>query len=1265
MVVGAVLLLTNVWVVSNTQTKTFLFRPVPFLVSVPRVRNALFFMCICTGFISGVGGAASRGVQIGCLCAMILIYATQACLPFWEGGFVGTSSGAALLVITLTACALCLCHIVLIGAGATADLFVIFGAALLFVILVVVGRALIDRYIAAVVAHLNDIMNDQQQFDIIRRPERALSYGVVGFACAHPICLDWSYYRLTLAHWPNDTRLLYIFARFAAIFPEEVQVLREINALVSRRQAKDAAAGEIREQVMAISRQRHTHQSAKVESKLKALTKQQEPTKFKLRYVWDVVIQGNIGEVEGATNVALNAVEHNFADFLQLLCQFPNNRFVARKYAKFLKEWTTEYLLWRDACEKAEQLKRGMTVSLDEPHEYGMAAFPLLPERARPKRDPVNAGDPSQTETQGETGREIDITDETREDLDQILTLRHRIDELSIPAISGIRKLRFVMVIIMFFAPTIFAVVYLNSYMTDLLGPLEFLSKLSLLNVYATQIVAFAIRYLGESFDLFPLQGKWWADESPPVRLGGTWETRLQLRTILATAADAIEDAASFRAFPGCEQAKASFFRSTFDYQFYIDPETMTVNARSLQSAFVEFIVQVEGVVQENQTLTDSIVNTSGVLNTVANLRTIEDDLAVVRTLLFGDITEANDKIMNVAVIVLACGLAFIQIVVLIGLVIEVSWAKSNKEEAYRALVSIPKRAVSAYVDSLRVQRRTTEGQNSFVELDPQEESILKTFSTVGSSDAGVWDMGVTICGTLLIMICTDVILCLIYFFLKGSTSSIGESAPHAYYICDAYSSNLLGLFGVDMTIMGNTTWRIQVPQTYSNYIEIQQRFAKGRLSYEKLSFGDQGVSPFASLYQFIDKTMTSRDCQNRQIPTRATTIAALYCYPPDILFALIEPIVNAELLALHDNVQSRIHSDTMRNDIIFGFLWHTMISPLYDDFFSPMYETVLPETFASLSSQEQEMRIPIIVLLVVEVIVEVLVWASLARIAEHIRAVLRMMLAIPAQTLLTTPKIMKVLSGDFTVHRSESLNRDTEFFESAFMELPVPALYANGEMIIQAANTACVELFLGKELARRNLHDFFRDRDVIGMESVKFDQSKELCVLGSFRPTGQPEVRLAFHIIVEHNFIGVIMHNSKALNEYEDQIRHERETMEQLLARVLPAPLLRRIQQEGSNRVTGFAVVQISSIIFLNFVHFAPWAASVGAAVALGCLNQLVAKFDGILQGKPAMTKIKTMGDVYMSAGGIFSEVNQQHEHATEALHFGLEAIREVRKFN
>jgi class 3 adenylate cyclase len=120
----------------------------------------------------------------------------------------------------------------------------------------------------------------------------------------------------------------------------------------------------------------------------------------------------------------------------------------------------------------------------------------------------------------------------------------------------------------------------------------------------------------------------------------------------------------------------------------------------------------------------------------------------------------------------------------------------------------------------------------------------------------------------------------------------------------------------------------------------------------------------------------------------------------------------------------------------------------------------------------------------------------------------------------------------------------------------------------------------------------------------------------------------------------------------------------DELLARILPAPLIRKFQKDGK-RGSNFTLVTLASIVFLNFQDFSTWAASVAPQVAMGALTELFARFDAIINGKPSMMKVKTMGDVYMAAGGIFCDVNRAHEHATEALMFGLESVATVARFN
>jgi class 3 adenylate cyclase len=66
-----------------------------------------------------------------------------------------------------------------------------------------------------------------------------------------------------------------------------------------------------------------------------------------------------------------------------------------------------------------------------------------------------------------------------------------------------------------------------------------------------------------------------------------------------------------------------------------------------------------------------------------------------------------------------------------------------------------------------------------------------------------------------------------------------------------------------------------------------------------------------------------------------------------------------------------------------------------------------------------------------------------------------------------------------------------------------------------------------------------------------------------------------------------------------------------------------------------------------------------------MSTLNSLFKKFDeGIAKGA-TLTKIKCIGDCYMSAGGIFSELNQPAVHAKDMVSFGLGAIASLEELN
>ena len=66
------------------------------------------------------------------------------------------------------------------------------------------------------------------------------------------------------------------------------------------------------------------------------------------------------------------------------------------------------------------------------------------------------------------------------------------------------------------------------------------------------------------------------------------------------------------------------------------------------------------------------------------------------------------------------------------------------------------------------------------------------------------------------------------------------------------------------------------------------------------------------------------------------------------------------------------------------------------------------------------------------------------------------------------------------------------------------------------------------------------------------------------------------------------------------------------------------------------------------------PWCGSHEAHYIIRTLNTIFKSFDNLINNSQTLTKIKCIGDCYMSAGGIFDEVNQPTVHANELVKFG-----------
>ncbi|TVZ28294.1 class 3 adenylate cyclase [Gillisia sp. Hel_I_86] len=100
----------------------------------------------------------------------------------------------------------------------------------------------------------------------------------------------------------------------------------------------------------------------------------------------------------------------------------------------------------------------------------------------------------------------------------------------------------------------------------------------------------------------------------------------------------------------------------------------------------------------------------------------------------------------------------------------------------------------------------------------------------------------------------------------------------------------------------------------------------------------------------------------------------------------------------------------------------------------------------------------------------------------------------------------------------------------------------------------------------------------------------------------------------------------------YYRNISKEKKRSEDLLLNILPEETARELKKSGKVKAKKFAAV---TVMFTDFVGFTRYAESLDPEILVESVNFYFSKFDEIMETY-GLEKIKTIGDAYMSAGGL-----------------------------
>ena len=143
---------------------------------------------------------------------------------------------------------------------------------------------------------------------------------------------------------------------------------------------------------------------------------------------------------------------------------------------------------------------------------------------------------------------------------------------------------------------------------------------------------------------------------------------------------------------------------------------------------------------------------------------------------------------------------------------------------------------------------------------------------------------------------------------------------------------------------------------------------------------------------------------------------------------------------------------------------------------------------------------------------------------------------------------------------------------------------------------------------------------------------------------------------------LALIITDKSELIKAQTQLRKEKANVEELLDQILP----HIIAVSLLNGQTDISFnVEKASIMFVDIVSFIPLCASKTAKEVITTLNCLFTEFDSALGLASRVTKLKTIGDIYVCAAGLFEGDGSVEETAKEIVKLGLTMIDIVPEVN
>ncbi|OHT01170.1 hypothetical protein TRFO_32106 [Tritrichomonas foetus] len=1100
-----------------------------------------------------------------------------------------------------------------------------------------------------------------------------------GFDSGHKICHTWKLFKMANDKVLRDKTYLIIFARYAAIYPDESTVLHSVNRLIRNVKRHNIEMKYLSFQITNLLQQRERSLSKSIKKACTKIADKTDKCRNQLRMIWEAVICGVTADLENMTTNLKKNEDEITREYSQLCLVYPNNQYVASAYAAYLsdilckdKEASTYVQIYR-------RLRSGARTRIERSYYFAIHHIKSLPSDIQHAdmnddsvKQPVNDNKSVASIASMAMGNDaFDLS----EDKSQQRYMESMIESVRLPSLRyGPIVLFFSLSVIIpvLSIPLLLLIIRNLSSDTSCIFMMELFT---MIRTYLMQITMTSYYYALSKLNVV-----------------------LPLSTVLNSEGEKTDDDIFFQPVNDARAALNEFnilFSNFSTNGYFSEPYKIlfspinslslfaTMNESTLINWSYQHISSFYGL-----TAIELSKKKGYQMSKFPELRTIvENSLTVdlhgniiVESLLNSHMAMMDGFYSLLLIYVVGIGLA--TLIVCLSLTAFVFWRlRKEKSMIYKSFKALPKSTVSAIVSRLDAQSGKHNGQETTIPLTMQEENAMRilSISTDNSSRANSKIISIWI---LIFMAVISMIAGLTIIVLKQK--DINDSFPSMNVVIFDLTQVQTTFYNIFLAILRIASAKNQqnnfIPENITELFETTTTLLVKQINHlHRLRFGhftntSHGISTIGNA---IINLLATTPQYTTRLPKSYNDILNSCSLENELLFIFD---LEAEVVNYIQYIEDDFDLNSEKIQLILRFLLTKGNETFLIHGLELIDEAILSTAY---HIQVYQIIIPIVVLDVIIVICGILIIPKFISIGEQAQWTMRLLLFCPANVVFQSHKITKILSNDFSMNENEEIEESSHFYESIVSHISDPVIFATTDMKIYSINEAFYDLFKkdidelrgthlakfissfssGKELSVRNIIAIL-DNINKSSTSPSFESDLELSIDGE-----EYSFRFSLHAINKNGEIQteivpieyismhtIVLTNLTVQSRYNRQAAEERNYIEKLLAVFMPEPVISRVINKESNIC--FVVPSIS-VVMIDIVGFSSYCTNnPSPSKALETLDKIYAEFDKLLTKYDEMMKITSLGDTYMAAGGVFDEVNQPQIHAKQAISFGIDTI-------